>query len=1062
MKTRPNLLTSTRSGFLAVTIAVAGVSPSAFAAQQTWDGAASGVWDTSALNWAGSPFTSGNDALFTGTPTNNVTTATGLTIGAITLDGSFTGTVAMTGANTVSGVTTISGGTLNLTNVGGLGTSAVTVNSGGALSLNAGNNATYSNVTSGAGAISVTPGANDAFITGNLSGFTGTLTLNASGGTNSGKTRFTTTQGNLISSSATINVSANTTLYLNQALSYGAGIHLFGAGNNENLGALRLETGANQTGSVTLRANSFIGVNGSAATISGAIGQNGGSFGFTKQGNNTLTLTGTNTYTGTTTISAGTLQIGNGTTDGSIANAGNVTNNATLNFNNINPLTYTGNITGAGGILTKTGAGALTFGGTSSVTTLNVNNATGTVDLGSGGSLTINNGGGNTIQSSTGGTISGGTITLGASDGDTGTASGTTLTINSKITSGAGVRLEYWNGAVGNTGTLVLTNPSNDYTGGTVINTAGTISVSTINNTGSAGNLGTGGTVSLATNSATLKYTGAGETTNRTITMSGGANTGGTIDASGTGALRLSNVTNTNTADGTATLRLTGTGIGEITSSLANQSATRLTAVTKAGIGTWRLSGSNDLGSNMNVTAGSLEITGTTSINGGSGSNLGYFNAAGNASVTVLSGGSLSILGTTNATKPNSIVGQNAAGTSTLTVNGGVLTIGANTGFALGNNLTTATGVLTISSGTATITAGSATLQNSLNFVALGRDAATGIINLDGGTLATGRQFLRDGNSNGTAGSGTANFNFNGGTLQAQADQTSGNGWFETATSGNFQVVTTTVKVGGAKIDTGTFTTNINTVLAHDSALGATADGGLTMSGSGTLSLGGVNTYTGATSVLGGKLVVNGSTAGASTVTVSAGTLSATPVATLGGTGTIGGSVALSGESSAGFKNGGVLAPAASASGTAFKVTGTTSFNTGSIFEWDLNATSSDTGNGAANSGIYGQLAGSGAISGSNSVFQIVLGSNSFSDAFWDTNKSWTNIFTGGGATTNLASIFSGGFGGNGVDTAGFVSERGTFSFSGTSTLTWTAVPEPTSALVGLLVVGGMLRRRRR
>ena len=132
----------------------------------------------------------------------------------------------MTGANSVSGATTISGGTLNLTNVGGLGTSAVTVNSGGALSLNAGNNATYSNVISGVGAISVTPGANDAFITGNLSGFTGTLTLNASGGTNSGKARFTTTQGNLISSSATINVSANTTLYLNQALSYGAGINL--------------------------------------------------------------------------------------------------------------------------------------------------------------------------------------------------------------------------------------------------------------------------------------------------------------------------------------------------------------------------------------------------------------------------------------------------------------------------------------------------------------------------------------------------------------------------------------------------------------------------------------------------------------------------------------------------------------------------------------------------------------------------------------------------------------------------------------------------------------------
>ena len=42
-------------------------------------------------------------------------------------------------------------------------------------------------------------------------------------------------------------------------------------------------------------------------------------------------LTGANTYTGGTTISAGTLQIGNGGTTGSIA--GNVTDNGTLVFN---------------------------------------------------------------------------------------------------------------------------------------------------------------------------------------------------------------------------------------------------------------------------------------------------------------------------------------------------------------------------------------------------------------------------------------------------------------------------------------------------------------------------------------------------------------------------------------------------------------------------------------------------------------------------------------------------------------------------------------------------------
>ncbi|HBO44718.1 MAG TPA: hypothetical protein DD670_12470 [Planctomycetaceae bacterium] len=83
-------------------------------------------------------------------------------------------------------------------------------------------------------------------------------------------------------------------------------------------------------------------------------------FGLTKTGSSMLTLTGTNTYSGTTTVSAGTLRIGNGTTDGSIV--GNIVDNATLVFNNASARTYAGVISGSGSV-TKSGSGVLTITG---------------------------------------------------------------------------------------------------------------------------------------------------------------------------------------------------------------------------------------------------------------------------------------------------------------------------------------------------------------------------------------------------------------------------------------------------------------------------------------------------------------------------------------------------------------------------------------------------------------------------------------------------------------------------------------------------------------------------
>ena len=98
-------------------------------------------------------------------------------------------------------------------------------------------------------------------------------------------------------------------------------------------------------------------------TLGGVIS---GSYGFTKTGAGMLTLTATNSYTGTTTVSEGILRIGDGGTTGRINNAINVQANAIL----------AGSAT-ANGSVSVAGDGIVHPGATASVpTTLTINNLT--------------------------------------------------------------------------------------------------------------------------------------------------------------------------------------------------------------------------------------------------------------------------------------------------------------------------------------------------------------------------------------------------------------------------------------------------------------------------------------------------------------------------------------------------------------------------------------------------------------------------------------------------------------------------------------------------------------
>ena len=173
-------------------------------------------------------------------------------------------------------------------------------------------------------------------------------------------------------------VAFNNVLPATTALSVAAGATLDLAGNRQTVASL---TGSGTVTNYTANAVSILTTGGdnSSQTFSGALSDGDGSLGLIKVGSGSLTLIGSNNfYSGGTTISAGTLQVGNGATSGSVT--GNILDNSALVFANSAAELYTGAISGSGALI-KNGPGTLQLAATHAYTGPTIINA-GTVQLG--------------------------------------------------------------------------------------------------------------------------------------------------------------------------------------------------------------------------------------------------------------------------------------------------------------------------------------------------------------------------------------------------------------------------------------------------------------------------------------------------------------------------------------------------------------------------------------------------------------------------------------------------------------------------------------------------------
>ncbi|MDZ4401970.1 autotransporter-associated beta strand repeat-containing protein [Prosthecobacter sp.] len=419
--------------------------------------------------------------------------------GSLTKNG--TGKLTLTGANTYSGATTINDGTVALSAGGSLSDNtalSITAATGVFdISAKTGASETIASIATAAGssvvlgAKNLTAGdANDTTVAGTISGTGGSFTK-----TGGGKTTFTA--ANTYTGATTITdgifaLSAGGSLSDLTAVSITSATGTFDISaidaSSETIASIAGVAGSN----IVLGAKNLTAGDSTDTTVAGVISGTNGSL--TKTGTGKLTLSGANTYTGDTTVNAGTVEtsgneridnasdiivasgatfrLGGNESVSTIAGAGAIELQSNTLVSNANAdTTFSGVISGTdSSVLTKTGTGKLTLSGANTSTgTANFNG--GSADLtGSLASKIVNVASGVVLDSKTGGLSSAadvsnnGTMNLGSTNDtvnsytSTGTLNGpSTLTaLNYNLNDGSIINANLGTGTITTNGAVDL------------------------------------------------------------------------------------------------------------------------------------------------------------------------------------------------------------------------------------------------------------------------------------------------------------------------------------------------------------------------------------------------------------------------------------------------------------------------------------------------------------------------------------------------------------------------------------------------------------------------------